>query len=145
MCTVACLISPHKNQKAEVASTGKLIVRAPTITCLLNEFSKPPRYLKDLFKTHDYLHHFFADRLDVHQHGFVKNKSTVDSRQSTLTNLSQYAEYISSNLDAGFEVHAIFKLLLPVSSRINYRHPPGFLRGLYWVRYSSTLMILLIF
>lgn len=48
---------------------------------------------------HDKLQEFLTDKLDVHQHGFIKHKST-------LTNLTHYI-YISRNLDASYEVHAV--------------------------------------
>lgn len=76
--------------------------------CLLNVFSKVFERL-----VHDSLQHFFVDRLDVNQHGFVKNKST-------LTNLSQYVEYISSNLDAGYEVHAIYTDFSKAFDSVNF-------------------------
>lgn len=63
--------------------------------CLNNVFSMVFEKL-----VHEQLQQFFVGKLDVHQHGFIKKKST-------LSNLSHYVDYISCNLDAGYEVHAI--------------------------------------
>lgn len=84
------LVTPiqKKDKKSEVVNYRPV--------CLLNVISKIFERLM-----HDALQEFFVDKLDVHQHGFIKNKST-------LTNLTHYVDYITRILDAGFEVHAIY-------------------------------------
>lgn len=96
------LVTPihKKDKKSEVVNYRPI--------CLLNVFSKIFERL-----VHDKLQEYFVDKLDVHQHGFIKNKST-------LTNLSHYVNYVSSNLDAKYEVHAIYTDFSKAFDTVNF-------------------------
>lgn len=97
------LVTPihKKDKKSEVVNYRPV--------CLLNVFSKVFERL-----VHDELQDFLVEKLDIHQHGFIKNRST-------LTNLTHYVDYITTNLDAGFEVHAVYTDFAKAFDTVNFK------------------------
>lgn len=104
MCPLAfkeAFITPifKKGNKSEISNYRPV--------CLLNAFAK-------LFErlVHNYLSGYIKGRIDNNQHGFFKNRST-------LTNLLDFTQFISSSLEDSSEVHAIYTDFSKAFDKVN--------------------------